>query len=196
MSNLPDETDRLGTLSMQIMRPSLKSLALRGLLGGAIAGSLAALAFANVADAQPIAGFNSNLPVSYSADRIELQDRQHRVILSGNVVIKQGNLQLDAQRTTVAYTNDNGVRIQRIDATGNVRVSRGDEHASGAAGVYDFARKVIILSGGVSFRRGANTLNGGRLVIDLNSGISSVDGNSVGNQATNGRVSGTFQVKQ
>ena len=54
--------------------------------------------------AQSIAGFNSNQPVNYAADRIELQDRQNRVVLSGDVQIRQGDLQLTAARTTVAYT--------------------------------------------------------------------------------------------
>lgn len=175
----------------QSVRSDANSLALRP-----GSGSAATLAFAIVAVAQPIAGFNSNQPVSYAAERIELQDRQHRVILSGNVIIKQGNLQVDAQRTTVAYTDDKGVRIQRIDATGNLQVSRRSEHASGAAGVYDFTSTVIILPGGVSLKRGADRLDRGRILIDFNSGISSVDGNSVGNQAANGRVVGNFQVPQ
>ena len=40
--------------------------------------------------AQAISGFNSNAPVNYAADRIELQDRQDRVVLSGNVDVTQG----------------------------------------------------------------------------------------------------------
>jgi lipopolysaccharide transport protein LptA len=108
-----------------------------------------------------IAGFNSNQPVDYAADRIELQDKQKRVVLSGDVQITQGDLRLTAQRTTVAYTDTGGLRIQRIDATGGVVVTRGSERASGSAGVYDFNRKVIILSGGVALRRGGDTLNGG-----------------------------------
>ena len=36
-----------------------------------------------------VAGHNSNAPVNYAADRIELQDRQNRVVLSGNVDITQ-----------------------------------------------------------------------------------------------------------
>ena len=35
--------------------------------------------------AQAFGGHNSNAPVDYAADRIELQDRQDRVVLSGNV---------------------------------------------------------------------------------------------------------------
>jgi lipopolysaccharide export system protein LptA len=179
--------------AMTAPRPSLPRLALRSLAGGFVAASLAALGFSSLAGAQAIAGFNSNQPVNYAADRIELQDRQNRVVLSGDVVITQGDLRLTAGRTTVSYTDTGSLRIQRIDATGGVVVTRGSERAQGNAGVYDFNRRVIILSGGVALRRGGDTLNGGRLTIDLNSGLSSVDGGGArGGQG--GRVTGTFTV--
>ncbi len=184
---------RLRVSAMTDLRPSLSRLALRSLAGGFVGASLAALGFSSLAGAQAIAGFNSNQPVNYAADRIELQDRQNRVVLSGDVVITQGDLRLTAGRTTVAYTDAGSLRIQRIDATGGVVVTRGSERAQGNAGVYDFNRRVIILSGGVALRRGGDTLNGGRLTIDLNSGLSSVDGGGArGGQG--GRVTGTFTV--
>ncbi|WP_240624648.1 LptA/OstA family protein [Aurantiacibacter odishensis] len=177
-------------------RPSLRYLVLRGLAGGLFAGGIAALSFGSVAGAQTIAGFNSNQPVNYAADRIELQDRQNRVVLSGDVQIRQGDLQLTAARTTVAYTDSGSLRIQRIDATGGVTVTRGNERASGSAAVYDFNRRVIVMSGNVALRRGSDTLNGGRLVIDLNSGLSSVDGAGAQSSGESGRVSGTFAVPE
>jgi lipopolysaccharide export system protein LptA len=170
-------------------------LALRGLLVGLLAGATGMLALGTTAGAQSIAGFNSNQPVNYAADRIELQDRQNRVVLSGDVVITQGDLRLTAGRTTVAYTDAGTLRIQRIDATGGVTVTRGNERASGAAGVYDFNRRVIVLSGGVALRRGSDTLNGGRLTMDLDSGLASVDGRgAAGTTGADGRVSGSFSV--
>lgn len=174
--------------------PALRRLALRGLLGGSLAGAIAALGFGSIAGAQTISGFNSNQPVNYAADRIELQDRQNRVVLSGDVEIQQGDLRLTAARTTVAYTDAGSLRIQRIDATGGVTVTRGNERASGNAAVYDFNRRVIVLSGNVALRRGSDTLDGGRLVIDLNSGLSSVDGAGSQSGGETGRVSGTFAV--
>jgi lipopolysaccharide export system protein LptA len=172
----------------------LARIAVRSFAAAFAAAGIAALGFGSMAGAQAIAGFNTNQPVNYAADRIELQDRQSRVVLSGNVVIDQGDLRLTAGRTTVSYTNAGSLRIQRIDATGGVTVTRGNERAQGAAGVYDFNRRVIILSGGVALRRGGDTLNGGRMTIDLNTGLSSVDGGASGGQG--GRVSGTFSVPE
>jgi len=187
------------------MQPrSLSSLAVRALCGGLVAGSIVAGGFHSGAAAAGFAGFNSNAPVNYAADRIELQDRQQRVVLSGNVDINQGDLRLRAARTTVAYLNNGGLKIQRIDATGGVQVSRGDEQARGNVAIYDFNRRIITMIGNVALRRGSDTLNGGRLVIDLDSGVSSVDGRSggassavgspVGASSGGGRVSGSFSV--
>lgn len=179
----------------------LRTLALRSAIGGFVAGAVALGAIAH-SGAQDIASHNSDAPVSYAADRIELQDRQNRVVLSGNVAISQGNLNLNAARTTVAYTDEGSLKIQRIDATGGVVVTRGNESARGDVAIYDFNRRIITMAGNVALRRGGDTLNGGRLVIDLETGISSVDGRAGGSSSAlgtgsgsgGGRVSGTFSV--
>jgi lipopolysaccharide export system protein LptA len=176
--------------------------ALRSALIG-FAATAAALAGIG-ASAQIISGHNSNAPVNYSADRIELQDKQDRVVLSGNVDITQADLNLKAARTLVNYTNAGSLKIQRITATGGVTVVRGTERAAGDVAVYDFNRRVITMAGNVHLNRGGDTLNGGRLVIDLKSGVSSVDGSANGSSSVtgavkssgNGRVSGSFSVPQ
>ena len=180
---------------------TIRGLALRSLLGGFALGTIGLLAVAQLG-AQALAGHDSDAPVSYAADRIELQDKANRVVLSGNVDITQGGLRLKADRTTVAYTNNGSIKIQRIDATGGVVVTRGSESARGDVAVYDFNRRVIVMAGGVALRRGTDTLNGGRLTIDLNSGISSVDGSGGGSSPAlggtsgggGGRVTGSFSV--
>lgn len=186
------------------VRP-IRSLAARSALAGLAAGTLAAVAGGGVlASAQSIAGFNSDAPVNYAANRIELQDKQKRVILSGNVDINQGDLRIRAARTTVAYIDNGGVKIQRIDATGGVIVTRGNEKARGDVAIYDFNRRLITMVGNVALLRGSDNLQGGRLVIDLASGVSSVDGRGAGSSAAvgqpvgsttgGGRVSGSFTV--
>lgn len=177
---------------------------MRSLVTG-FAVSAAFVAGAQYLSAQAIAGHNSKAPVNYAADRIELQDKQNRVVLSGNVDITQAELTMRAARTTVAYTDAGSLQIQRIDATGGVVVTRGNERASGDVAVYDFNRKIITMAGNVALQRGSDTLNGGRLVIDLVTGISNIDGRtraagtvSEAGQRTapgaGGRVSGSFSV--
>ena len=154
------------------------------IFSGAFLTTAAVLAGWHQLSAQPISSHNSDAPVDYAADRIELQGRQDRVVLSGNVDIKQGKLRLRADRTNVAFTSEGSLKIQRIIATGGALVTRGDEVAHGNIAIYDFNRRIITMVGNASLKRGGDTLYGKRFVIDLNSGVSSADG----------RVSGTFSV--
>lgn len=135
--------------------------------------------------AQVFTGHNTNAPVDYAADRIELQDRQNRVILSGNVDVKQGDLRLRAARTVVNFTNADQLRLQRITASGGVVVTRANEVARGDTAVYDFNQRIITMIGNASLKRDGDTLHGGRFVIDLKSGVSTASG---------GRVTGSFNV--
>lgn len=143
-------------------------------------------------------GHNSDAPVNYAADHIQLLDKENRVLLSGNVDITQDDLRMRAARGTVAYTNDGGVKIQRLDATGDVLVTRGNQSARGDVATYDFNRRIITMVGNVVLHRGSDSMNGARLVIDLDSGLSTVDGRGAGSGAHaaggGGRVSGSFSV--
>jgi lipopolysaccharide export system protein LptA len=171
-----------------------------GLVAIAGGAALGALVFTPVSvTAQSLMNHNSNAPVDYAADRIELQDRANRVLLSGNVDITQAGLRLQAARMTVAYRNAGSIEIDRIDANGGVVVTKGEERASGNVGIYDFNKRIITLIGDVALRQGGNTLNGGRMVIDLTTGRSTVDGRTSGGApgqtgSSNGRVSGSFSV--
>lgn len=183
--------------------PSLKTIALRSLLGGFALGTAAILALAP-SSAQVFSGLNSDAPVNFSADHGELQGKANRAILAGNVVITQADLTLRAGRTTMAFTTEGGgFKIHRVDAVGGVKIDRGDQSASGDVAIYDFDRRLITVSGNVTLIQGGNRLSGGRLTIDLNSGLSTLDGRvgggspALGGQDTNprgGRISGTFTV--
>lgn len=152
-------------------------------------------------EAQVLRGHDSNAPVDFAADRIEVQDRADRVVVTGNVKVTQAGLTLTSDRVTVAYNRGQGVEVNRLDAVGNVVVTRADETARGDVAVYDLDRRLITMVGNVQLTQGQNRLSGGRLLIDLNSGRSSVDGRPAGGaggsvQPSGGRVSGTFKVKQ
>ena len=153
------------------------------------------------AEAQILRGHNTNAPVDFSADHIEVQDRADRVVVVGNVQVRQAGLSLSSARLTVAYHDTNGVAIDRLDASGGVVLTRGNERASGDVAIYDLNRKIITLVGRVHLNQGSNRLSGSRLVIDLVSGRASVDGRGSGgapgtSTGSDGRVSGTFQVRQ
>jgi lipopolysaccharide export system protein LptA len=143
-------------------------------------------------------GHNTNAPVDVAADRIEVQDRADRAIFSGNVVARQAALTLNAARITVAYANQGGIEIQRIDASGGVTVRSPSETAQGNFAIYDLGERIITMIGGVTLTRGESRVQGGRLVLDLDTGRAVMDGGGPPGtgQGDGGRVTGTFTVPQ
>ena len=164
---------------------------------------LSAGAGGDAAQAQALANHNSNAPVDFDAGSIEVQDRADRVILAGGVRVTQAGMTVTSQRMTVAYSRQGGTDVNRLDATGGVVVTKGDERASGNVAIYDLDRRLITMVGNVQLTQRGNRLNGGRLVIDLNSGRATVDGRGAargpdGNvvPGSGGRVTGTFTVPE
>ncbi|MDQ3079837.1 MAG: OstA family protein [Pseudomonadota bacterium] len=141
-------------------------------------------------------GHDSNAPVDVDADRIEVQERADRAVFAGNVKARQGNLTLATARLTLAYTSGNGIQIRRLDASGGVVVTSPSETARGNFAVYDLDRKLITLIGNVRLARQGSTINGSRLLIDLNTGRAVMDGGAPGVGQSGGRVTGHFTVPQ
>jgi lipopolysaccharide export system protein LptA len=136
-------------------------------------------------------GHNTDAPVDWSAERMDVDDKANRLLLTGNVVATQGDLTLTAARVTAAYTRSPGVKVQRLDATGGVVVRSPSETARGEYGIYDLDKKIITMVGNVTLTRCDGTINGGRLIYDLGSGRVVMDGSG---PSQTGRVSGSFTV--
>ncbi len=155
---------------------------------------------------------DTNAPIDFGADHIELQDKANRGVLSGNVSVKQAEMTLNAARMTVTYVGQvvgGNPQVSRLDASGGVTVRRPDQTAKSQYAIYDLNRRVITMLGGVSLTQGGgNTVNGGRLTINLDTGRAVIDGSSVASgsggatgtggvtPSRGGRVTGTFSVPQ
>ncbi len=170
------------------------------IMGISFAATAALIGFA--APAQVIKNHNSKAPVSFNAGAIELQDRADRVILTGGVTATQAGLSLSASRVTAAYSSGGGIDVHRMDAIGGVTITKDDLRATSEAAIYDLDSDLITLLGNVQLTQGSNRLNGGRIVIDLKSGRSTINGGGAAPaapgapQSTGGRVTGTFTVPQ
>lgn len=142
---------------------------------------------------------DSSAPVDVAAERIEVLDRTSRAIASGNVIVRQGRLRLEAERVTVAYA-DQGNDIKRVDATGGVTLTSPSETIRGNTAIYDLDARIITLLGNVSLRNPDGNIQGGRLIYDLEAGRAVMDGGVPGapGSATSptGRVTGRFTVPQ
>jgi len=177
------------------MSRSLLSAAL--IAGSAFAGLLALQpALGQGGAGSSLKGHDTDAPVDVAADRIEVQDRADRAIFSGNVEVRQGNLNLAASRLTVAYANTDGIEITRLEASGGVTLRSPSETARSQFAIYDLNRRLVTMLGGVTLNRGESRVQGGRLVIDLDSGRAVMDGGAAGSRSAGGRVTGRFTVPQ
>jgi lipopolysaccharide export system protein LptA len=161
------------------------------------------------AKAAPAPKHDSNAPVDFSADHMEVHDQDHRAFLTGGVRIVQQDMTLTSDRATANYTGSvansggagsGGPQLHRFDANGHVVVTRPTEIAHGDYGIYDLDKRLITLIGHVVVDRtgpNAGTTRGGRLVINLNTNQANMDGGNVGGAGSagvGGRVSGRFTV--
>jgi lipopolysaccharide export system protein LptA len=148
---------------------------------------------------------DSNAPIDFDAQSIQLEDRANRAILSGGVKIRQADMTLTAARVIVSYTGQvtgGSPSVSRFDASGGVTVTRPDQTARAQYGVYDINRRVITMLGAVTLTQGKNTVSGGRLTINLDTGRAAIDGSGVGTTRapdgsvirSGGRVTGRFTV--
>ena len=166
--------------------------------------ALSALLALSAVPAAAQTAHNSAAPIDFGADHIELQDKANRAILTGSVSVRQAEMTLNAARMTVAYTGQvvNGApQVSRLDAAGSVVVTRPDQIARSQFAVYDLNKRLITMLGGVSLLQHGNTVNGGRLTINLDTGRAVIDGAAVGGgesagttTSKSGRVTGTFSV--
>ncbi len=154
-------------------------------------------------------GFSQNRdePVHIAAARLEVRDKDKVATFSGNVHVTQGDTQMRCNRLLVFYEQSDAKpaaggalraadpgpggeqAIKRLEAHGSVVVTQKDQTATGKVAVYDMKTATVTLTGGVVMTRGKNVLRGDKLVVDLNSGVSSVEADKHGT----GRVEGLFQ---
>ena len=129
-------------------------------------------------------------PIEITADSLEIEEERGIAIFLGNVRALQGNFLLSANRVAVAYAEEGaGVSaVTTIDAHENVFFSTPNETAQGDSGFYDVENGIFTLTGSVVLTRGETVIRGSRLVLDLNTGLSRLEGSTEGN----GRVRGLF----
>ena len=155
--------------------------------------AIGVMVLAATANAQQGTAHDTALPIEIAADALEVQQEKQIAVFSGNVDAQQGNIKLQADRIWVHYQgdadDDAAQAISRIDAEGQVFFSSGAETAEGDQGTYDVDNGVITLTGAVVLTQGNNVIKGNRVVFDLTTGQSTMDGDKSGGE---GRVRGLF----
>lgn len=141
---------------------------------------------------------DTRAPIDIDAARIEVRDRENQAIFTGDVRVRQGNMNLNAPTLRVFYERGQGANpvIQRVDAQGGVTLNSPSERARAAYGVYDVTDRQVTMIGDVVLNRGDSVLRGQRLSIDLETGRSTLDGAATGGSNPSSRVTGRFVVPE
>jgi len=128
-------------------------------------------------------------PIDVTADRINADSTRNTVTFDGNVVARQADVTLYADRIQTGYSRASGA-IERIEAEGNVRFVQGDREARSPRATFYNIEQRVVLSGGASLRQGQNTVQGETLTIFLRENRSVVTGGKDG-----GRVQAVINPK-
>jgi len=137
-------------------------------------------------------GFSENRgqPIAIEAARLEVRDKSKVATFSGNVKVVQGDTTLRCKTLVVFYEDQatpgaakaaspgpgGSQQISRLEARGAVVVTQKDQTATGDLGLFEMRTNTVTLSGNVVVSQGQNVVQGEKLIVDLTTGVSRVDG--------------------
>lgn len=192
---------------MTFLRPTLSRALL--LLGASLAAPSAWAQATAQGVPNAMQGFSTNRdqPIQIEATSLEVRNNESVATFTGNVHVIQGDTHLHTKALKVFYEQgekqgapQKGPRrparaatpgpagqqqIRRLEALDSVVVIQKDQTASGDKGIFDTGTNSVTLQGNVVVSQGTNTLMGERLVVNLQTGVSRMEG---------GRVTGSFST--
>jgi lipopolysaccharide export system protein LptA len=144
-------------------------------------------------------GFSQNRdqPVRIQSDGLVVRDKDKVATFTGNVRVTQGDTEMRSKVLVVFYVDTSKPaaapatmkavqpgtseqqQIRRIEATGEVLVIQKEQTAAGDSGIFDMPSNTVTLNGNVVVTHGKDVVKGQRLVVDLGTGVSRIDGGRV-----------------
>jgi lipopolysaccharide export system protein LptA len=148
---------------------------------------------------------NRDQPVKIESLTLEVRDKQHQATFAGNVKLTQGDTTIQCKSLVVFYEDSapaapaasakgaapapaataqkaatpgfggGNQQIKRVEARGDVLVTQKDQTAKGEIGVFDIKTNNITLTGNVVVTQGTNVLSGERMVVNLTTGVTTVE---------------------
>lgn len=122
--------------------------------------------------------------VQVTSDSLSVNQSDGFAVFEGSVVVEQGTMRLTAARIEVTYGAD-GTSIAAMTATGGVQMAAGTDAASAQQAVYRPGDSALTMTGDVLLTQGGATIAGQSLVMDLRTGLGTMEG----------RVTTTFAPK-
>ncbi|MGV3553474.1 LptA/OstA family protein [Rhizobium sp.] len=125
-------------------------------------------------------------PIQIESDNLELREQEKKALFKGNVRVAQGDMTLQAANMTVYYKGGTksiaagGSDIDRIEVSGNVKLSSATQSATADNGNINMINEVLVLNGSkakpVVLSEGGNVFTGCKLTVQMKSGLANLDG--------------------
>jgi lipopolysaccharide export system protein LptA len=125
----------------------------------------------------------ARVPLSITADRLEVNDREHTARFSGRVQVDEGTIRLGTDQLVVYYDNkttpdkssrqskpQRGAEVREIRADGNVTLQQAGTRGEGDRATYRMADRTMVLFGdrrSAWVQQGEDRLEGGQITVLL-----------------------------
>jgi lipopolysaccharide export system protein LptA len=125
---------------------------------------------------------SGNEPIQIESDRLEVLDKEHKAIFSGNVLVVQGTSLIKAGRMTVYYvagqTSTAGAgAIDHLEVDDTVYLKSNDQVVTGDRGTFDMKTEIFTMTGKeVVLTQGESVLVGCKLVANMGAGTAKLEG--------------------
>lgn len=162
----------------------------------------------NTGPPNALQGFSQNRdkPIRIDAERLEVRDKSKVATFFGDakadVKVVQGDVIMRSKVLVIFYDRQDdqngaaapaksaspgpggGSQVRRMEAKGGVIITQKDQTVTGDLGVFDTKANTATVTGNVVMTQCESVLRGERLVVDMTTGVSQVEG---------GRVTGLLQ---
>lgn len=107
-----------------------------------------------------------NQPIEITSQKLEVLQQQRQSIFTGDVVAKQGDMTLFAEKLIVFLHQDQD-QVERLEALGGVRVLQLDRIATAEKAVFYQLEEKLVLSGNAEVTQGKNEISGDEITLYL-----------------------------
>ena len=114
-------------------------------------------------------------PIDITSDQVETYTKENRLIFRGSVIARQKDIAIYADSIEAIMVNE-GKGIERVIASGNVKVQQGPRVANCQRAVFHNPEQKVLLTGDPKVWEGENMISGEEIVFDIAQNLVEVKG--------------------
>jgi len=117
----------------------------------------------------------SNLPITIKSNELSADNKGKTAIFKGKVVAKQGDVTIYSDTLNISYGDEKN-DVEKIEATGNVRIVQGNRIGTASRAVFESKLGKITMTGNPRVMQGADTISGKIITFFIDEEKSAVSG--------------------